>query len=97
MSRFSIMKLLKVLEKWLEYMAVRQCDALLHAVCPMCMIYSSIFFLERAGELCVVVLIDRKNGPEQNAESMAWISFSLHSRLKRCKQPHTLCLDLQFY
>ena len=64
MSRFSIMKLLKVLEKWLEYMAVRQCDALLHAVCPMCMIYSSIFFLERAGELCVVVLIDRKNGPE---------------------------------
>jgi len=35
----------------------------------------SPFFLERAGELRVVVLIGRKNGPNYNAEFTAWVSF----------------------
>ena len=48
----------------------------------------SFFFLERAGELHVVVLIDRKSGPNYNAETTAWVSFLLHARLIRAKQPH---------
>jgi hypothetical protein len=48
-----------------------------------------IFFLERVGELRVVVLIDRKIGPSYNAESTAWVSFLLQTCLMRGKQPHT--------
>jgi len=48
----------------------------------------TFFFLERAGELHVVVLIDRKSGPNYNAETTAWVSFLLHARLIRAKQPH---------
>ena len=41
---------------------------------------STFFFLERAGELRVIVLIDRKIGPSYNAESMAWVSFFCYKR-----------------
>ena len=48
----------------------------------------TFFFLERAGELHVVVLIDRKGGLNYNAETMAWVSLLLHVHLIRAKQPH---------
>ena len=46
-----------------------------------------IFFLERVGELRVVVLIDRKIGPSYNAESTAQVSFLLQTRLIKGKYP----------
>ena len=51
------------------------------------------FYLEHARELRVVVLIDRRIGPNYNAETTVWVSFLLQTCLKIDKQPQTKTLQ----
>ena len=53
----------------------------------------SFFYLEHARELRVVVLIDRRIGPNYNAETTVWVSFLLQTCLKIDKQPQTKTLQ----